>query len=181
MMSENSPGFRVSVPLNIRCSRKCASPDSPACSSAAPTRYHTELCTIGARRFTTTTTCRPLSRVKLTGSKTLAWAGVRRAGVRRAKAAARRTASAPGREARNRAGRRETANSETPSGVARDALRSEEHTSELQSLMRISYDVFCLKKTKRRIKTKTELNTCRNTHSKQTKQRYKKIKHQNHK
>src|SRR3546814_6749002 len=26
--------------------------------------------------------------------------------------------------------------------------RSEEHTSELQSLMRISYDVFCLKKTK---------------------------------
>src|SRR3546814_3394347 len=28
----------------------------------------------------------------------------------------------------------------------RDALRSEEHTSELQSLMRISYAVFCLKK-----------------------------------
>src|SRR3546814_4769796 len=28
-------------------------------------------------------------------------------------------------------------------------LRSEEHTSELQSLMRISYDVFCLKKKKR--------------------------------
>src|SRR3546814_4137233 len=29
-----------------------------------------------------------------------------------------------------------------------DAIRSEEHTSELQSLMRISYAVFCLKKTK---------------------------------
>src|SRR3546814_9250397 len=28
------------------------------------------------------------------------------------------------------------------------AARSEEHTSELQSLMRISYDVFCLKKKK---------------------------------
>src|SRR3546814_10466522 len=28
----------------------------------------------------------------------------------------------------------------------RDQLRSEEHTSELQSLMRISYSVFCLKK-----------------------------------
>src|SRR3546814_6101414 len=28
------------------------------------------------------------------------------------------------------------------------ATRSEEHTSELQSLMRISYDVFCLKKKK---------------------------------
>src|SRR3546814_5770764 len=31
-------------------------------------------------------------------------------------------------------------------------LRSEEHTSELQSLMRISYAVFCLKKKKHRIK-----------------------------
>src|SRR3546814_3456126 len=30
-------------------------------------------------------------------------------------------------------------------------FRSEEHTSELQSLMRISYAVFCLKKTKQRI------------------------------
>src|SRR3546814_7560514 len=29
-------------------------------------------------------------------------------------------------------------------------LRSEEHTSELQSLMRISYAVFCLKKKQRR-------------------------------
>src|SRR3546814_2691068 len=28
---------------------------------------------------------------------------------------------------------------------ARDLVRSEEHTSELQSLMRISYAVFCLK------------------------------------
>src|SRR3546814_1955246 len=31
-------------------------------------------------------------------------------------------------------------------------LRSEEHTSELQSLMRISYAVFCLKKKKKKIK-----------------------------
>src|SRR3546814_2991176 len=35
-------------------------------------------------------------------------------------------------------------------------VRSEEHTSELQSLMRISYDVFCLKK-----------NIQNNTHNKQ--------------
>src|SRR3546814_10353004 len=34
------------------------------------------------------------------------------------------------------------------------ATRSEEHTSELQSLMRISYAVFCLKK-----KTKNTINT----------------------
>src|SRR3546814_1268180 len=32
---------------------------------------------------------------------------------------------------------------------ARGAARSEEHTSELQSLMRISYAVFCLKKKKK--------------------------------
>src|SRR3546814_1680842 len=37
--------------------------------------------------------------------------------------------------------------------MASPALRSEEHTSELQSLMRISYAVFCLKKT---ITTKTK-------------------------
>src|SRR3546814_4659281 len=32
-------------------------------------------------------------------------------------------------------------------------LRSEEHTSELQSLMRLSYAVFCLKKKKKSTKT----------------------------
>src|SRR3546814_1594176 len=34
---------------------------------------------------------------------------------------------------------------------AQAAIRSEEHTSELQSLMRISYAVFCLKKKKKKI------------------------------
>src|SRR3546814_6091121 len=34
--------------------------------------------------------------------------------------------------------------------------RSEEHTSELQSLMRISYAVFCLKKKKNTMKVKTQ-------------------------
>src|SRR3546814_10860713 len=38
-------------------------------------------------------------------------------------------------------------------------LRSEEHTSELQSLMRISYAVFCLKKKKHyTIQTQTDKN-----------------------
>src|SRR3546814_7995773 len=32
--------------------------------------------------------------------------------------------------------------------IVRAYLSSEEHTSELQSIMRISYDVFCLTKTK---------------------------------
>src|SRR3546814_1153528 len=34
------------------------------------------------------------------------------------------------------------------SSCSQEAMRSEEHTSELQSLMRISYAVFCLKKKK---------------------------------
>src|SRR3546814_2012798 len=45
-----------------------------------------------------------------------------------------------------------------PRGNLEPAHRSEEHTSELQSLMRISYAVFCLKK-----KTK-EHNTKHNTY-----------------
>src|SRR3546814_9559777 len=35
-----------------------------------------------------------------------------------------------------------------PNGAGKTSLRSEEHTSELQSLMRISYAVFCLTKKK---------------------------------
>src|SRR3546814_1388276 len=46
--------------------------------------------------------------------------------------------------ARSRPGRSRRARS----GAAQSEGRSEEHTSELQSLMRISYAVFCLKKKK---------------------------------
>src|SRR3546814_18071883 len=41
-----------------------------------------------------------------------------------------------------------------PTRAPRPTVRSEEHTSELQSLMRISYAVFCLKK-----KTTHTINT----------------------
>src|SRR3546814_4955236 len=41
---------------------------------------------------------------------------------------------------------------DTPAQIQPVAIRSEEHTSELQSLMRISYAVFCLK-------TKTNYST----------------------
>src|SRR3546814_4636879 len=37
---------------------------------------------------------------------------------------------------------------DSPDAYRRARVRSEEHTSELQSLMRISYAVFCLKKKK---------------------------------
>src|SRR3546814_10576169 len=39
--------------------------------------------------------------------------------------------------------------------ISQDEQRSEEHTSELQSLMRISYAVFCLKKKKPQQTTNT--------------------------
>src|SRR3546814_2189994 len=44
--------------------------------------------------------------------------------------------------------------SDEPVGIDLPRIRSEEHTSELQSLMRISYAVFCLKKKKKRINHK---------------------------
>src|SRR3546814_1622963 len=46
------------------------------------------------------------------------------------------------------------------------AMRSEEHTSELQSLMRISYAVFCLKKKKQQTNKKSthKTNSTQHTH-----------------
>src|SRR3546814_10612784 len=52
-----------------------------------------------------------------------------------------------GRLWRHRAGDAQGANVRHHCGHADPSFRSEEHTSELQSLMRISYAVFCLKKT----------------------------------
>src|SRR3546814_9658872 len=63
--------------------------------------------------------------------------------------------SAP-RRARARQSRRELRrpqrgrHGEQQEGLRARAARSEEHTSELQSLMRISYAVFCLKKKKQK-------------------------------
>src|SRR3546814_8690118 len=51
---------------------------------------------------------------------------------------------------------------ETGAGAADDQpfdARSEEHTSELQSLMRISYAVFCLKKKKNNTKHTSKVRT----------------------
>src|SRR3546814_1276079 len=48
--------------------------------------------------------------------------------------------------------------------IAAPHRRSEEHTSELQSLMRISYAVFCLKKKKKKkYTTKYQSNELKNT------------------
>src|SRR3546814_8691970 len=51
--------------------------------------------------------------------------------------------------------------------VTRDTKRSEEHTSELQSLMRISYAVFCLKKKTNNTKTHSTTTVNTNSHKQQ--------------
>src|SRR3546814_6630070 len=59
------------------------------------------------------------------------------------------TASIPNGEERHRQGMGGAPVAEVPDARLLDRRsRSEEHTSELQSLMRNSYDVFCLKKKK---------------------------------
>src|SRR3546814_2355108 len=54
--------------------------------------------------------------------------------------------------------------------VALLAARSEEHTYELQSLMRISYAVFCLKKKKQKTNTKHKNTRQHTTHKKKNTQ-----------
>src|SRR3546814_15506652 len=49
-----------------------------------------------------------------------------------------------------------TANTNKTASTPKQTNRSEEHTSELQSLMRISYAVFCLKKKNNYISTYTK-------------------------
>src|SRR3546814_7439604 len=48
-------------------------------------------------------------------------------------------------------------------GANTKVIRSEEHTSELQSLMRISYAVFCLKKKTQKYKTTDKTQSPRQT------------------
>src|SRR3546814_9192966 len=60
-------------------------------------------------------------------------------------------------EARQALGPSGAENPRIRDAIAALAQRSEEHTSELQSLMRISYAVFCLKK------KKTTKNNCTST------------------
>src|SRR3546814_1366453 len=73
-----------------------------------------------------------------------------------------------------------------PAGIALPrsdcSTRSEEHTSELQSLMRISYAVFCLKKKKHRIPNAANQNSRvlrqLTDHQTEIEQDYKTPKHQ---
>src|SRR3546814_2409218 len=71
------------------------------------------------------------------------------------RAAGASAAHGAGRSDARRRGCRAAAAHAADLGVGR-AGRSEEHTSELQSLMRISYAVFCLKKKKNKTHRETE-------------------------
>src|SRR5882672_2503793 len=61
MVREYSPGCRVEVPLNIMCSRTCATPVAPFTSSMLPTRYQAMTTATGARRSVLTMMRRPLA------------------------------------------------------------------------------------------------------------------------
>src|SRR3546814_2246212 len=89
--------------------------------------------------FPYTTLFRSVDRRSCLAEKLPAWHGVADAGVRRF------TAFCSARRRTGGHGRRPGASVHQ---AARRDFRSEEHTSELQSLMRISYAVFCLKKKK---------------------------------
>src|SRR3546814_8066640 len=66
--------------------------------------------------------------------------------IRRHRASGRRAYLAAGQEELGLSGRDRRAGLSRPLPPQDGRGRSEEHTSELQSLMRISYAVFCLKK-----------------------------------
>src|SRR3546814_8215739 len=61
----------------------------------------------------------------------------------------------PSQEARDAGRMRRRVKRKGLESIAPAVIRSEEHTSELQSLMRISYAVFCLKKKKNTDNTKS--------------------------
>src|SRR3546814_1516474 len=68
---------------------------------------------------------------------------------------------------RRNSGRRARPRRKVPGPRARSRpQRSEEHTSELQSLMRISYAVFCLKKKKQKKTKSRNIKTSRITYNK---------------
>src|SRR3546814_3022586 len=70
-----------------------------------------------------------------------------------------------------------------PSRVSRvrnRLLRSEEHTSELQSLMRISYAVFCLKKKNHQQTNQQQQTSYVNTNHDENTQRLESINHNKH-
>src|SRR3546814_10860625 len=82
------------------------------------------------------------------------------AGGRREGRAARRQELVRGRSRRwRRDGHGQPRSPDQARGIRRLHLRSEEHTSELQSLMRISYAVFCLKKNKQNHTNNSSITT----------------------
>src|SRR3546814_5327636 len=73
-----------------------------------------------------------------------------------------RSTCGPARPAGLECGRIADLRATEPGGLLRrTGMRSEEHTSELQSLMRISYAVFCLKKKRKSQNAQTHQTTFR--------------------
>src|SRR3546814_6865930 len=101
------------------------------------------------------------------------WTFVPVRGLSRHRTGRRRLAGVPGTGRRGSgigaiAGRRDWRGNWTTTGQRARPCRSEEHTSELQSLMRISYAVFCLKKKTTRNKTHKKYKLAQTTQSTKT-------------
>src|SRR3546814_4384416 len=95
----------------------------------------------------------PISRRRLAGQADGRAGKADRKRPRRADEAVRLSLT---REGRARRWRRQEGSTSRPGSPRCGPGRSEEHTSELQSLMRISYAVFCLKKKTKPTKTVTQ-------------------------
>src|SRR3546814_3002268 len=88
-----------------------------------------------------------------------------RAGIPARDPADRRRDRSAGISARGPDDRRRSPDRQGQGHAICDARRSEEHTSELQSLMRLSYAVFCLKKNKPLLTTKRNHIITKSEHS----------------
>src|SRR3546814_8115954 len=119
---------------------------------SCPTRLSAGLGAVARRRFEGAAARQPVVDGELLHLQQRLCAhagGSSRQGCRQAAAwpgSMRRSPGCAGRQSSRRRGQRPAKTQ--PGGRCNGSGRSEEHTSELQSLMRISYAVFCLKKKK---------------------------------
>src|SRR3546814_1278033 len=93
---------------------------------------------------------------------------LRKGAVRQSGTGPQQALVGPGREVSARQPPRESQRAGLREQDPRRQRRSEEHTSELQSLMRISYAVFCLKKKKIIKNQENPTNTHKNNMQQQT-------------
>src|SRR3546814_1358763 len=120
-----------------------------------PTRRSSDLIKGRLRRLSALEQCPEFHAERGKGGKAAEDADAQEQPCRLASAAAREPADQqPHGQAAGDVDRQRPPREARPEPRQHDLARSEEHTSELQSLMRISYAVFCLKKKKKKLTSK---------------------------